>query len=47
MTKESETRTMAEKMGSWSNLTKQLMKTLFGEIYATRIVNLVSKVQFS
>lgn len=43
----SQTLTTAEKMQNWTNLTQQLIKTIFGEIYAVRIVNLVSKVQFA
>ena len=38
---------MNEKVQNWTNLTQQLIKTIFGELYASRIVNLVSKVQFT
>ena len=43
----SQTLTTAEKLHNWTHLTQQLIKTIFGEIYAVRIVNLISKVQFA
>ena len=34
-------------MQNWSNLTAQLLKTVFGEIYAARLMNLTSMVEFA
>ena len=41
------TATNAQKMQNWSELTLQLLKTIFGEIYAVRLMNLTSMLQFS
>lgn len=43
-TQNSKASDMNEKVQNWANLTQQLIKTIFGELYASRIVNLVSKV---
>ena len=39
--------TTQQKMIHWAELTEQLIKTIFGEIYAARLVNLTSKLQFT
>ena len=39
--------TTEQKLSNWNYLTLQLLKTLFGEVYSVRIVNLIGLIQFT